>query len=110
MTGNGVAGPGYLSVGFENKDWHIMIRLADDKTFGGFVEYHGRTVTHVDVAKFIPDWNSLKWHPITDEWFGRGVAGRDREVSVRLLTTEHCPLSNEQIVEEFKEFMADKSE
>ncbi len=113
MTGNGFAGPmgGYLSVSFENKDWHIMIRMTNGRTFDGFMEYHGRIVTHADVAKFVPNWDSLEWHPFAAESLcSGGVAARDRKVSVRLLTTGNSPLSNEQIIEEFKEFMGDKSD
>lgn len=87
-----------------------MIHMANNKTFDGFMKHHGRTVTRADVAKFVPNWNSLAWHPIDDKLFGRGVAVRDREISVRLLTTKNSPLSDEQIIEEFKEFMADKSD
>ncbi|HUT47670.1 MAG TPA: hypothetical protein VMX36_15415 [Sedimentisphaerales bacterium] len=113
MTGKGYTGPmgAYLSVSFDNKDWHIMIRRTDGKALDAFMEYHGRTVTQADVATLGPNWNSLEWHPVVDGLLhSRGTAAGDREKSVRLLTTEDSPLSNEQIIEEFKYFMAGKGE
>jgi len=100
-----------LSVSFDNKDWHVMIRRTDGKALDAFMEYHGRTVTQADVATLVPNWNSLEWHPVVDGLLhSRGAAAGDREKSVRLLTAEDSSLSDEQIVEEFKDCMAGKGE
>jgi len=107
MIGRGYVGPmgKYLSVSFDERDWHVMIRRIDKQSCDSFGQYSGKIVTNVEVEQFLPNWNSLVWKS-SSVAYSRGLTAHDDRFSVTLLTTKDCSLSDEQIIIEFKKFMA----
>jgi hypothetical protein len=88
----------FLSVSPDGKDWHIRLTRADKNRCDQFGLYHGRTITVDDVRRFLPNWDSLEWRSAR-LGLTRGVAAKDNEFQVWLLTTGD--LANDQIVAEF---------
>lgn len=107
MIGRGYVGPmgKYLLVSFDERDWHVMIRRIDNRSCDSFGQYHGRIVTNAEVEQFLSNWNSLVWKSSSIA-YSRGLTAHDGSFWVGLLTTESSSLSDEQIITEFKEFMA----
>lgn len=94
-----------LYVGFEETVWHIMIRRCDGKACEHLRSYDGRDVSADAIKEFLPNWEAFTWSP--NPTFGSHASfARDGDLKVRLLTTQGSPLSHDQIVGEFKKFMA----
>jgi len=98
-----------LTVIFDENNWYIEINRIDNKPCEMFKKYSGKRAFPSELKEFLPNWNSLAWHPSSLSK-SKGLSSRDGDINVRLLTTEESSLSNEQIVEKFKRFMADKGE
>jgi hypothetical protein len=105
MIGNACVGPmgRYLSVSL-GKDWHIMILPTNNKRCSRFQDFRDGPVTSRDMEEFLPNWDSLEWQK-TCVGNSRGVRSVDGKFQVRLLTTQDCTMSDEQIVGEFREMM-----
>jgi hypothetical protein len=112
MIGNGYVGPmgAYLSVSFDETDWHIMIRRTCSQRCNSFCNYHGRTVAPGDVEQFLPNWDLLEWQP-TRKGVGpsKEITADDGEFRVALITMEGCTLAEGQIIKEFRQFMAESA-
>lgn len=107
MIGRGYVGPmgQYLSVSFDDRDWHVMIRHIHKESCDSFCQYAGRAVTSAELKQLLPNWASLVWKSSSIA-YSRGLTAHDGNFWVGLLTMESYSLSDEQILKEFKEFMA----
>lgn len=97
-----------LTVHFDEDNWFIQIKRIDDKPYEMFKNYSGKRAVPSELKEFLPNWNSLAWQPSSSHK-SKGIKSRDGDFIVKLLTTEST-LSNEQIIEKFKSFMAGKGE
>ncbi len=95
-----------LFVDVEGKDWRIMVCRRDGEPCDCFGDHHGHAITADVLRTFIPNWNSLTWlhSPV---FHSRALCAKDGEFEIRLLTIEGSPLSDSQILAEFKKVMAD---
>jgi len=93
---------------FDENNWYIKINRLDNKPCEMFKKYSGKRAFPSELKEFLPNWNSLTWQPSSSHK-SKGIKSRDGDFIVKLLTTEST-LSNEQIIEKFKSFMAGKGE
>ena len=99
---------GFLSVSPDGKDWHIRLTRIHENRCHEFAERHGGTVTVAEVRRFLPNWDSLEWkHSRKDVGPSIAVTAADGEIRWALITMEGCTLTEEQIIKEFRQFMAD---
>ena len=98
-----------LIVIFDENNWYIKINRIDNKPCEMFKKYSGKRAFPSELKEFLPNWNSLTWHPSSSHK-SKGISSRDGDFIVRLIAAEESTLSNEQIIEKFKRFMDGKSE
>jgi len=100
----------YLTLS-SDQDWHIRIWRADNLPDERLGRYNGKVVSPENLKQLVPHWGSLEWQPRTkgigQSEMTRANDGDFRIALVTLVTKESCRLTEEQIVREFRECMAD---
>ena len=99
---------GSLQCSIADADWHFSIHRIDGKTHGPFFDFHRKEVSAADVAKFIPNYESLPWTEIKDSGLGKSESyAKDYEFKVNVQATEGSSKNHEEVVEAFLTFMRD---
>lgn len=97
---------GSLACSVADADWHFSIRRVDGKTHGPFFDFHGKEVSPDDVAKFLPNWEKLKWTEINDSILGKSESyAKDLEFKINVQSTENGTKTHKEVVEAFLAFM-----
>lgn len=100
----------FLSVSPDGMDWHIRLTRVSKNQWNEFALCHGRTLTAADVLRFLPNWESLQWSPLKKGMGpSKAITATDGEVDAAIIVMGNCPLAEEEIVREFKQFMADSA-
>jgi hypothetical protein len=90
----------------ESADWHFFIRRLDGENYVPFSEFHKKEMTSADVAKFIPNWHTLRWIKIKNSMAGKSESyAKDAEFQVNVYSAEDSLKKHEEIVESFLTFM-----
>ena len=97
---------GCLAWSITDADWHFSIRRIDGRTHRPFIDFNGKEVSATDVAKFLPNWNSLQWTEIKDSMSVKSESyGIDDEFKVNVQSTEDGSKTHIEVVDAFLEFM-----
>jgi hypothetical protein len=109
MTGVGTAMADFtgLTVRFEAQPWEFVLRRDDfgpEPAFGSLDldRIHAR-----DIARFLPNWDSLAWVPVPDNLLSRAECwARDWPYQVNLRARTGSRLERREVVDAFRAFMA----
>lgn len=97
---------GSLACRVTDADWHFSIRRVDGKTYGSFFDFHEKEVSASDIAKFIPNIESLQWTEIKNSILGKSESyTTDQEFKINVQSTEGGSKNHKQVEEAFLKFM-----
>lgn len=100
----------FLSVSPDGMSWYIRLTRVSRNQWDEFAKCRGKTLTAADIRRFLPNWNSLRWsHLGKGVGPSRAITATDGEVHVAIIIVDNCPLAEEEIVHEFRQFMADSA-
>jgi hypothetical protein len=98
----------FLSESPEGKDWHIRLARVHKSQCDEFAVCNGKPLTAADIRAFLPNWGSLQWsHLRKGVGPSKAITATDGEIHVAIIIMDDCPLGEEQIIGEFRQFMAD---
>ena len=85
----------------------MSIRRADGRSDPLFVAFNRKDVTAADVARFIPEWQTLTWRRIADSMFSRSKSRADGTAyEITVSSAGEPSSSHEAILGDFDRFMA----
>ncbi len=89
-----------------NTDWHFFIRRLDGENDVMFSTFHRKEFGVNDVAKFIPNWKTLRWVKIKDSQLGHSESyAKDAEFEVNVYAAVNSTKKHPDVVEAFLAFM-----
>lgn len=109
MEGIGTALPGFvgLSVTMDGQHWVILLRRADFSPDDSFGDLHNVRVRARELARYLPNWAKLDWVRIPDNLVTRSESkAQDLPYQVNIHCTAGSGLTHEDVIEEFRRFMA----
>ncbi len=90
----------------EQADWHFFLRRLDKENHVPFSPFHKKEIKPVDLAKFLPNWRSLRWKPIKNNMAGKSESfAKDSEFEINVYSTSHGNKKHQEIIEAFLAFM-----
>jgi hypothetical protein len=96
-----------LAVKFEGHRWEFVLRRDDFAPEPRFGELHLKPIRALDVAAFLPHWDSLAWVPVPDNLLSRVECwARDWPYQINLRARAGSPLQHRDVIEAFRGFMA----
>lgn len=97
---------GSLALSIAEADWHFSIRRIDGKIYGPFFDFHGKKVSVKDIAKFLPNWETLHWTEIPDGLLSKSESyAEDVDFKVYVQATQDSKKSHKEVVDAFIKFM-----
>ncbi len=88
------------------EDWHFFIRSLDAQTHASFSDFHKKGMSPANVAKFLPNWKTLKWTRIKNSILGRSESyAKDVEFEVNVYATEKSEKKHQEVIDLFLAFM-----
>lgn len=88
-----------------DRGWAIRVHRTDRQAEQRFARHNGRAVSISILEEFVPNWDSLDWQPDSDVSGHSGVFADDSGFRIALLRLNGCPLSDEKLVDDFREAM-----
>ena len=96
----------FLSVSPDGKDWHIRLTRVHKNRCDGFAMCNGKPLTAGDIRRFLPHWDSLQWsHLRKGVGPSQAIGATDGDIHVAIITMDSCPLAEERIIGEFRQFI-----
>lgn len=87
-------------------DWHFFIRHLDGQTHVSFSAFHKKQISPANVAKFLPNWKTLRWTKIKDSILGKHESyAKDVEYEINVYSTQQSPKKHQDVIDAFLEFM-----
>jgi hypothetical protein len=105
--GTVLSGSGGLAVTVPGERWGFTLRRADFRPDDVFLGYHGREIAAPEVARFLPNWQSLRWvHVPAGLLTPREVTATDREYMIYVSAAADSGMTHEAIIGAFLGFMS----
>jgi hypothetical protein len=105
--GTAMAGFAGLNVRFEGQQWNILLRRADFSSDDSFGTLHNAPVGPREVARYLPNWETLDWVQIPDNLLTCAQSwARDMPYQVNIQTAVGGTLSHAEVRAAFLKFMA----
>lgn len=97
---------GSLVCNLPGADWRFSIRRVDGSGYGHFFDFHQKEVLAIDIAAYLPNWESLQWMEIKDSVLGKSESYvKDVEFKVNVQSIENGTKNHKEVVEAFLTFM-----
>jgi hypothetical protein len=102
-----MAGNGGLAVTIPRDDWGFLLRRTDLKPDEVFLVYHGREIPAREVARFLPNWATLRWVRVPDGLLTKSESTAiDGEFQVTVRAEPLSGKHHEAVIDAFIGFMA----
>lgn len=90
----------------EDADWHFFIRGLEGGNQVAFAPFHRKEIRAIDVAKFIPHWQKIRWIKIKNSQLGHSESYlKDAEFEVNVYANPHSVKKHPDVIEAFMNFM-----
>lgn len=87
-------------------DWHFSIRRVDERSHGPFCNFHQKEVSSVDIATFLPNWETLQWTTIKDNMLSKSESyAKDVEFRINIQAAEASSKTHADVIKAFIDFM-----
>ena len=87
-------------------DWQFFIRRLDGGNYVEFSKFHRKEFGANDVAKFIPNWKTLRWIKIKNSQLGQKESyAKDTEFEINVYASTRSIKKHPEVVEAFLAFM-----